>query len=47
MSGWVAFIRGINVGGNKIIPMKELARACTALGFREVRTYLARDGDVI
>ena len=46
-SGWVAFIRGINVGGNKIIPMKELARACTALGFREVRTYLARDGDVI
>lgn len=46
MSGWVAFIRGINVGGNKIIPMKALAEACTALGFREVRTYIA-SGNVL
>jgi uncharacterized protein (DUF1697 family) len=46
MSHWVAFIRGINVGGNKIIPMKALAEACTALGFREVRTFIA-SGNVL
>jgi uncharacterized protein (DUF1697 family) len=38
---WIAFIRGINVGGNKIIPMKLLAEKCTALGLRNVRTYIA------
>jgi uncharacterized protein (DUF1697 family) len=46
MSQWVAFIRGINVGGNKIIAMQALAEACTALGFREVRTFIA-SGNVL
>lgn len=46
MSGWVAFIRGINVGGRRIVPMKALAERCTALGLREVRTYIA-SGNVL
>ena len=43
---YVAFLRGINVGGNKLIKMEALAAAFTAAGFRNVRTYIA-SGNVI
>lgn len=43
---FVAFLRGINVGGKKPIRMKELADVLTAAGFRNVRTFIA-SGNVI
>lgn len=38
---YIAFLRGINVGGNKIIKMEALAAAFNAAGFRKVKTYIA------
>ncbi len=46
MTTYVAFLRGINVGGNKIIKMADLAKAFTSLGFANVRTLLA-SGNVV
>jgi uncharacterized protein (DUF1697 family) len=42
----VAFLRGINVGGNTMISMKDLKEICTHIGFEKVRTYL-NSGNVI
>jgi uncharacterized protein (DUF1697 family) len=38
---YVAFLRGINVGGNAIIRMEDLKKAFESPGFRDVRTVLA------
>jgi len=46
MSSYVAFIRGINVGGNTLVPMKQLAEVCTHTGCRNVRTFL-NSGNVL
>ena len=46
MNRYVAFLRGINVGGRKLIKMAELARIFTSAGFKNVRTYIA-SGNVI
>ena len=46
MNQYVAFLRGINVGGRKLIKMEELARICTAAGLKNVRTYI-QSGNVI
>jgi uncharacterized protein (DUF1697 family) len=43
---WLALLRGINVGGNNIIPMKSLAATFEKLGFTAVRTYI-QSGNVI
>src|SRR5689334_17488432 len=43
---YIAFLRGINVGGNKLIKMEALAAAFTAAGFRHVRTFIA-SGNVV
>ena len=43
---YIALLRGINVGGNKIIKMEALAAALTTAGFRNVRTYIA-SGNVV
>lgn len=43
---YVALLRGINVGGRKLIKMKELARIFTEAGLKNVRTYIA-SGNVI
>src|ERR1043166_7213535 len=43
---YIAFLRGINVGGNKLIKMDALAAAFTAAGFLNVKTYIA-SGNVI
>lgn len=40
MKIWIAFFRGINVGGNNILPMKELARELSKLNFENVKTYI-------
>ena len=46
MQTWIALLRGINVGGNHIVSMKELAGHLEADGFREVRTYI-QSGNVV
>ncbi len=46
MIKYVAFLRGINVGGKKLIKMKELARIFELLGSKNVRTYI-QSGNVI
>jgi uncharacterized protein (DUF1697 family) len=43
---YVAFLRGINVGGNALIKMAELKRAFESLGFARVTTVLA-SGNVV
>jgi uncharacterized protein (DUF1697 family) len=42
----VALLRGINVGGKNILPMKDLAAIFEAAGCRDVRTYI-QSGNVV
>jgi len=42
----IALLRGINVGGHKIIRMDALRKSCEALGLESVQTYL-QSGNVI
>lgn len=46
MITYVAFLRGINVGGRKIIKMEDLSRMFVSMGFRNVKTYI-QSGNVI
>ena len=46
MSCFVALLRGINVGGNKMIAMADLRAALTKAGFSNVRTLL-QSGNVV
>jgi uncharacterized protein (DUF1697 family) len=46
MTTYIAFLRGINVGGNSLIKMIALKEALVAAGLSEVRTYIA-SGNVI
>ena len=46
MKQYVAFLRGVNVGGKTPVRMKQLAEVLTAAGFRNVRTFIA-SGNVI
>lgn len=46
MIQYVAFLRGINVGGHKIIKMDALRDIFTACGFDRVQTYI-QSGNVI
>ncbi len=45
-SRFLAFLRGINVGGNNIIPKKELQQSFEDLGFTNVRTYI-QSGNIL
>ncbi len=40
MTGWVALLRGVNVGGNKGVPMSELKAVARSLGLGDPRTLL-------
>ena len=40
MQTWIALLRGINVGGNNILPMKDLRRILEGLGYESVLTYI-------
>lgn len=42
----IALLRAVNVGGTGKLPMAELRARCTALGFANVRTYIA-SGNVV
>jgi uncharacterized protein (DUF1697 family) len=41
MKRWAALLKGINVGGNRKLPMAELRDFAETLGFANVRTLLA------
>jgi len=43
---YLALLRGINVGGNNIIPMAKLVESFTRLGFASVQTLIA-SGNVV
>ena len=40
MKKWIALLRGINVGGNNILPMKDLRSLLGELGYSDVKTYI-------
>ncbi|MDT3428701.1 uncharacterized protein (DUF1697 family) [Paenibacillus forsythiae] len=46
MSEYIALIRGINVGGNKIVKMQDLRTMLQSLGFQNVKTYI-QSGNVV
>ena len=41
MARWVALLRAVNVGGTGKLPMADLRRIATGLGFEAVETHLA------
>lgn len=43
---YVAFLRGINVGGKTMVRMNELKSLCEEMGFRDVSTYI-NSGNVL
>ena len=46
MTTYIALLRAVNVGGTGKLPMAELRALCEAVGFRNVRTYIA-SGNVV
>jgi uncharacterized protein (DUF1697 family) len=46
MTGYVALLRAVNVGGTGKLPMTDLKALCEAAGFEKVRTYIA-SGNVV
>jgi len=40
MTIWIALLRGINVGGNNILPMKDLRQLLQREGFGDATTYI-------
>ncbi len=46
MNTWVALLRGVNVGGNNILPMQDLRTLLKAQGFEGVKTYI-QSGNVV
>lgn len=46
MPTWIALFRGINVGGNNILPMAELRSDLELLKLKNVRTYI-QSGNVV
>jgi uncharacterized protein (DUF1697 family) len=46
MKIFIALLRGINVGGSGILPMKDLVALCSGLGFQAIRTFI-QSGNVI
>ena len=46
MNSWIVLLRGINVGGKNIVPMKQLAEMLVSLGCQNVQTYI-QSGNVL
>lgn len=46
MKTWIALLRGINVGGNHKLPMKDLVKAMEKAGYENVQTYI-QSGNVV
>ena len=46
MTSYVAFLRGVNVGGKNKVPMKELRAVLDGMGYQNVRTYI-QSGNIL
>lgn len=46
MTTWIVLLRGINVGGNHIVPMKELKSLMENYGFQNASIYI-QSGNVV
>jgi len=46
MTGYIALLRGVNVGGNNVVKMAELRTELEARGLRNVRTYI-QSGNIL
>jgi uncharacterized protein (DUF1697 family) len=46
MTTWIALLRGVNVGGNRRVPMADLRLALEGIGLDDVRTYIV-SGNVV
>jgi uncharacterized protein (DUF1697 family) len=46
MDTWILLLRGINVGGRNILPMKELVRDLESLQLTNIKTYI-QSGNVV
>jgi len=46
MTGYVALLRAVNVGGTGTLPMSTQTNLCEAAGFAQVQTYIA-NGNVV
>ena len=46
MKTYIALLRGINVGGQKKMPMVEVRKMMTNIGFKDVQTYI-QSGNII
>lgn len=46
MKQYIALFRGINVGGNGLLPMRELVELLSGLGLHNIKTYI-QSGNVI
>ena len=46
LPGYVALLRGVNVGGKNLLPMKDLASLFAGAGCADVRTYI-QSGNVV
>ncbi len=47
MQTFIALFRGINVGGNTILPMRDLAKVLEGLGLKNVKTYIQSGNAVL
>jgi uncharacterized protein (DUF1697 family) len=43
---WIALLRGVNVGGNGKLPMKDLVTSLQRVGYGSVRTYI-QSGNIV
>jgi uncharacterized protein (DUF1697 family) len=46
MNSWIVLLRGVNVGGKNIVPMKQLADMLLGLSCQNVQTYI-QSGNVL
>jgi len=46
MNTYIGLLRGINVGGNNLLPMKELTTLLAGLGLHNIKTYI-QSGNVV
>ena len=46
MNTYIALLRGINVGGNNKLPMRELVSLLEGLGLQNVKTYI-QSGNIV
>ena len=46
MKTWIALLKGVNVGGNNKLPMKELKLALEKHDFQQVQTYI-QSGNIV